>query len=718
MPFAGQRPKVLLGTRSELRKRRRERQVEQQERLAKARFETAKYAAALADQQFALRDIAYLVRVAVDGGTLPPDAPCSLEAIRRLIERWRGGARSCADYADRARSGRPAGQYDLRLVKIIIDAIAESTYTSVLQLTRLVERAARELTDPPAGRVPSYHAVMRMVQAAGPVARVAARYGSRAAELYAQPHGTYATQYTHDEWRVDETMAPWYEVAWDEDLDQFVSVRPHLIIVRDYKSGVVVGYAISDPTQRTGEDGRMMRGGYDTADVFAALLSAACPEVSPASTRPFAGHLPKRIRWDNDKTHVKLGRILRHLGGQVTLDASGLFQEPTAEVLREGVPAPATGIDVPPMRVRFPKARGDVEALLKYVKQLCIGMQGHVDRVEPTDRLGTEPEVARSQAASAGTVEPRVERVPPEALPTRAEQLVAFDAVIARYNSTHRNRVHQRTARSRFFQFFPPHPRKGHDLLLALPPHAAVVQGNGIVVYVDKHEYRYSTHVDGVALEVGSEVTYRLDPLFRGIWILLFGHWRYVLAKETAALDPARAQAEARHRRLVARAASGEAADARERAAQARVGLDAALTHRLAADVDAMRQQVQEAAQAAQRARADAEEAKAAALRVVRATGGVPRADATGGDAPAAAALGQDKRPRGGRRTATAPAEGGQGPAAAPTPVPASPPDPLAAVPDAVPETAPGGPAPFDPLQAPVRTRRRGAAGPDGGTGR
>jgi hypothetical protein len=578
MPLHTPIPPVVLGTRSEALKRRREAIAHDRQERAEARFALARYLVeGLGTRTLSLRRKAELVRDAIKGHVLPAITPHSHESIRQHEAMWRAGKRSIVDYYEAPREPRRRAVYDPRLLQFITHQITTNRYGSVLNLVRQVEAEAQRLMPPNTGRVPKYDAIADMVRAYGPLERMAAHHGSRAAELYGQAHGTIACTHTHDIWVVDETVAPWSEGGWDWVTEEWVSVIPSLIVVREYKSGVPVGYHVSEPMRRVDElTGRPMRTGYDALDVFAALLAAACPELSPPSTRPFAGCLPRAIRWDNHSTHRRLGPILNWLGGEVKVDVSGFFLEPDTR-RDEGVPAPDSGISTPRQRVRFPKARGDVENLQRFLKALCVGMDGHVDHVVPLDRLSDDPTDARTEAAAAGVVQPRREVLPPSALPSPEAQRLAFDARVAYYINTHHNRVHQRTAKARYYQFMPSAPRKGRDLLLALPVKHGFVSEHGIVVYANSQEHRFTHRLPGhFVLDLGAPVTYRVDPLFRGIWAEIGGATHYLPSKEVLAAASGQGRAAAAHAVAQARVASDHAAAVRAGTIDARHGAGAA----------------------------------------------------------------------------------------------------------------------------------------------
>jgi hypothetical protein len=614
MPLPSSNIKVLYGTRSEGVKRKREKIAERRHADAIARFETARYVGqGLAKRELSLREMAELVEAAKDGGLLPHRAPSSHESLRQLAELWKAGKQSITDYLPQRSSGRSRKGYDEGLVEMISDAVKRASFKSVRQLTTDVMLAAEKLgLDETV--VPKYDAVMAIIKAEGPVVRTGARYGSRAAELRAVAHGTIACAATNEIFTIDELKAPWHEQGWDLKTEELVSVRPSIILVRDYKAGAVIGYHISSPLRRSDpETGRPMREGYDARDVFAAILAATCPEVSPPSTRRFAGWLPSKcIRWDNHPTHKKLAPILSELGRAARVDVTGFFLEPEPVKEGEELPLAERGIRFPKQRPRFPKSRGDIENTVKFAKSFCAGMEGHVDSVWPLDRADEDPMDQRTNNAASGTFSTRRDVHPVSALPTAAQQAADFDARVRFYNERHVNRVHGRTPAARYHQFLPRVSRKGTDVLEAMPLRSGFVQGNGIVVYDDSLEYRFTHHVaNKFVLELGAAVTYRVDPLHRGIWAEIDGNTYYLPRKESVAADENRAQLVARHVHAEARDASVAAAGARAAVVDAKHGPGAAAAFRAVADMNQhLLKQAQKATAAAERAERRANKAE------------------------------------------------------------------------------------------------------------
>src|SRR5699024_726936 len=125
------------------------------------------------------------------------------------------------------------------------------------------------------------------------------------------------------------------------------------------------------------------------------------------------------------------------------------------------------------------------------------------------------------------------------------------------------------------------------DLLLALPVHTTYVQQGGIVHYQDSQQWTFTHHVDGkFSLPLGAAVTYRVDPLGRGICAVIEGNTYWLPAKEDQAQREGRAREVVRQQGADARAASDTAAQLRAAALDGRLGPGAAAAFKDLADAE------------------------------------------------------------------------------------------------------------------------------------
>jgi hypothetical protein len=415
--------------------------------------------------------------------------PC-LETVRELAERWEAGEREIANYEDGDRCGRPRKFIDPRLETMITNAVDNQDYDSVDQLAFRVMREAARLRV----RKPSYYAVKIRVARLGVLRRSAARHGRNAAVLDGIPSSTVPADYTHDVYTLDELTLPFRVRVFDPVVKKLVAVKPDVVLVQDYKSRATVGYLLADPSRRTTTEGSMPTGGVDTVDVLGALMSAACPELAPPATVDFAGRLCGSLRWDNHKAHKKLSEALKKVG-----------------------------IEVKRLPGRRPKNRGVVEALVDLFKQECAGITGHVDLHKPVEQLGETSLEGERTAASAGG--DRVTRKTPilvDQLLDMREAAEVCDRIIRLYNDTHVCEDHGLTPREAFTAFKPRQARTGRDLLHLpgfFPAKTTRVRKEGIVHIRNKRKYRFACEFEGWLALLGKEVTYRIDPLLRGIFV-------------------------------------------------------------------------------------------------------------------------------------------------------------------------------------------------------
>lgn len=551
---------------------------------ARIRFQVAKFAAALRATGASYRAIAENVRLAVDAGAFPPGADYTHERVRALIDTWESGKQSLEDYLECPRSGRP-GVVDPRLRDQVATAVKTDRYGSIRRLQAALAEEAERL-----GVVaPSYDAVKRLVRAQGRTARTAASFGARVAQLEAFPHSTVPARWSHDVWVLDEMDAPFYAKVWDPDAELFVSVRPTVIVLVDHKSGACVSALVVDPARRRDPaTGRIMRAGFDAADVMATLLSAAIRDLAAPGTERFAGYLPNALRWDNHKVHQSLRPILTTLSEKLSLQVGSFFdaaedapltdfrewQEMPIDVeapylASEGAPATPSSTDnpyLPRLPMYRPINRGKIENKVGFLKLLCREFPTHVDRVVPTDRLDADPKWQRDVAAGAGDRTYRREPIDPRRLPSIEECRSLLDGRIAYYNTRHVSRMSGATRAALYAQFRTTRPRKGTDLLAALDTRTTFVSAEGIVHHHDGRQTAFAYAVPGkFILPLDTEVTYKADPLLRGIFAYVEGKHYLLPPKDVWASAPGRAEEVARTSAANARFHAAAAISARER---------------------------------------------------------------------------------------------------------------------------------------------------------
>jgi hypothetical protein len=176
-------------------------------------------------------------------GLTPTGAMPSEVQLRRLKDRWEQGERSIGDYLDRPRSGRPPLHRAGPQMAVFRREILKTRATSPGAARQIVEEAAATR----GWATPSASTARRIVADIGFHAMVAARHGSRAAELDATPVGHIPREYTHFRWNVDETQLPIWAKFFCPELKAYRSFRPWLIVVRDHASSVVVGWYVVNP---------------------------------------------------------------------------------------------------------------------------------------------------------------------------------------------------------------------------------------------------------------------------------------------------------------------------------------------------------------------------------------------------------------------------------------------------------------------------------------
>jgi hypothetical protein len=443
---------------------------------------------------------------AMERGVLPPGAVPSKSTIKYLKERWEQGDKTLEDYMEAPRTGRPAvllaGLYQAE-----VDRVIEGGYGTTAH--ELLLRFKGQAGDAVGRTVPTYHLVHKQFAAAGRLKRAAARHGSRAGVVDGAPKGRVSTKHTHDLWAIDELTLPIWVGMYSDKLGRWISARCDLILIIDVRSTYPVGYYVADPSRRTTPDGHIRESGFDSNDVLAALLSAACPELAPDATREGAGFLPNCIQWDNHQVHKAI---------------EAQFKAARIDVEFRRIP------------VRHAFRNGAVERPNGVVKTWFSGCDGHLDDYLPTDRL-TQDKLDQGllRAERAGSSPDRESRkltVLPEQLPRVGDVREIVDEVMRRYGHEHVRTLFRQTAISRYHsQMARRTPRRGRELLRLLETDTTTVKDAGIQYVADGCRYDYLAVIDHALLMDGKPVTYAADPVNRGIFVFA-GHKTHFLAPQ------------------------------------------------------------------------------------------------------------------------------------------------------------------------------------------
>lgn len=499
-----------------------------------------------------------MVQGLVETGILP-SVPSS-NTVRSIAKQWSAGAQSIEDFLGAPRVGRPSAQIDERLHALLTECIRRRRPKSFRRVHGLLKAEAEKLGVPLPSRR-SFDAIAAHLR--GQLEQSAARHGQVAAEIDGLPHSTIPAMHTHDVWTVDEFTAPVWCKMYDRAQHDFVSYRPDVVIVQDYASRAVLAAWVADPSRRTGPGGTQKHGGTDINDLTAALLSAALPEVATPSCREFAGRLCATLRWDRARHH---------------------------EALR--APLEKIGVTVPKLPGGRPVNRGVVERLIGTLKSRCDSIIGHVDHYLPVDRAAKEMQAEQDVIASTGGRQVTREVVPTEFLLTAQQLRTEVDRVVREYNDAEHSALEGHTPAEAFRALYPRvAPRSGRDLLALLSVRATTVTTSGVVHRVGETRRRFSYSVNGAMLGLGSKITYRADPLLRGLFAETPVGSAFLppLAEWAAKQDP---DAVARQQRGAAKLAVAEAKIAQREAAAQLVGEavlrqgDAELIERLAATRD------------------------------------------------------------------------------------------------------------------------------------
>lgn len=553
MPFEDPIPPVGLSTPT--MRRRQQAAIEGATQRAERRLELARLVSILPGSLTEKR--AAIERAIKNRVVTTPWVPAR-STIRLLDRMYRvEGKQSAADYRDDL---SPRGPAPRDLPPILIAAVrrlAELHGTRDLaQLHYLARVEAEALHLPP---LSPWH-LRRVLASIGQPAIIAARHGSRAAQMDGFARSTYPTRHTHDLWLLDEADTRYRAKGFCRVREDWYAMRPPVILVRDHRSGAFVGYWVADPSRRIDKaTGLCMTSGFDADDVLAALLSAAVPELAHPLLREYAGALPRKLRWDNASAH-------RALEGKLLQVAERFARDTGTDDPADDDDAETVGLPISRIPVGRPDLNGGAERGVGLVKRWIIGRPGHVDEMIPVDEIAPGEDLGRDRSLGATSTRGRAPRLDP--VPVRA--LLEIDQLrdhiaetLARYNAEHHLRRNGMTPRAAAKKFMPPRHRRGDDLIRMMGVQSYTVH-DGVQIARDGRSVDFMPLVNGVVLQRGAAVQVYVDPMLRRVWL---DQGRRLLALKPKA-EHAAEQAPADVARTMAREARAASDGAAQRRAE------------------------------------------------------------------------------------------------------------------------------------------------------
>ncbi|MBY0491040.1 MAG: hypothetical protein K2R93_14450 [Gemmatimonadaceae bacterium] len=434
-------------------------------------------------------------------GIAPAGPIPSPAQVRRLKAAWDAGHREPHAYLDKPRTGRPRFHRDQVKAQAFRSAILQAQAVAPQAATMVVAETAAQR----GWAQPSPSTVRRLLADVGYRQLVAARHGSRAAELDASVTGHLPRENTHYRWCIDEGMLPLWARYFCPIARGFRSYRPWVVVVRDHTSSIIVGWYLVNPVGN-GRPDRDPRLGFDADDVMAALITAASADVAPPSCRPFAGASPNVIRWDNHSTHRLLERSWADYRGA----------------------APAIEEAEPPRHERVPVRRpinnGAAERTIGILKSHLATTPSHMDRVHPADMANLEvregPPRARTMVAAHGPERLTRHRiVEAEELPDHAAVFDLVDAAVTQYNGS-RYQKGRLTRADAFLRHRSSTARSGQMLLRLLPvqTHRVTREGLPFLHRDGRVLIRPENPAALFAAAIPQLVTFYGDPGARGVW--------------------------------------------------------------------------------------------------------------------------------------------------------------------------------------------------------
>ncbi len=459
----------------------------------------------------AFREATGSMRVRVDavaatirsGATpVPPlAAGVSVESIipsRVTLVRWdkKAGIPARIDaLRDGARSGRPRLAWSPAMTQALETAVG-----SALPLSVVVEKV-REAAAADGHTPPSENTIKRVYRRLPPEFRRIAVHGPHAAKSGALRHGAVSTSMPLEWLSLDFAELP-MAVRAQGKTDRLI-VKPGVVLITDWFSGVIVGYTLVDPSLRA------RTGSYVTEDVHAALCGVLYPEFAMPACVPYSGALPMGLRFDRAAMHHEVRALTDY------------------------------GVQIPNLPGYTPHRNGKVESTHVLVKRLVDRLVGSTQhwRVLDADAL-LQGATAKKPATAwdpenLKRAEPQRWRLPCrlDDLPTFPQFAEAFDDLVHQINHEdvpegpaggmttrhHRFMAHRQLDRLRA-------GRDGWPLLEVL---TCRVEPRGIRF----HQIGRMASItrEGTALAVGQSATIRLHPLWSGAFVA-FGDRHEVVA--------------------------------------------------------------------------------------------------------------------------------------------------------------------------------------------
>lgn len=439
----------------------------------------------------------------LEPGETAGDVVWSREHIRRIIalppERV-----SIEALREKAGKGRPKKELDERLMDEFRKELELQRYASEKDLWRHLCAFADNL----GVERPSAAKIYALLKEEPYIALVAAKHGTMAARADATPGSTVAAYWPHHIWALDELTVPVWIRLWLNRAVGWIAVRVDACIVIDVYSQVILGWYIGNPLRR----GALR--GLDRFDVFGAACSALFPDLADPRLVDYVGHIPHVLRFDKAKAHDLAGIRFRMLG-----------------------------VEVPKLPGYQPWLRAEVEAVVGIVKSMCCRLDGYDEKWGVAEYEAEIASKRRKLAVAQGQRLPTHVHATVEQLMTLEQLRRAFGDVVDRYNQREHD-AWGTTREARYFNALPDaEVRPWTDAMVALQPKRVEV-GKASLRYRGQ---TFAPKVGARMLEVGEHVTFRPDPLLRGVFVQDAGMIEFLplkseWAKDVSGVDVAREQ--------------------------------------------------------------------------------------------------------------------------------------------------------------------------------
>jgi hypothetical protein len=489
MQTHGEKPVTRVGTRTHRTRKTAAEKARKRDRKATEQYLMAKF---VRGQQLSLRKLQAALKEEILEGRLRGKLP-SHETIRKWLQMDEDEmAQGALAFREKSTPGKKRGRPRKKLAQSAEKKVQEQILAQTAPSLAAITRAAAEAHDEEVANArargetldaerPTYAHVHHRAEDQDLAEKSASRQGSRAADFDTLPRSSVPVKHAHDCWQADEFNPPVF-VRFPLRGKKWIALKPKVAFSIDNATRALPSYHVANMTKLG------YAGSLDSDEFRAMLVNASTPELaqrfSPACL-PYAGFLPREIRWDLAAIHTAADTMMK-----------------------------AAGVVVPSMPGANPPERGLVERAVDILQAGCWQMRGYDPTWKTVESMKEHPKSARTKGAAT------VGRLPTH-MSLRVEDLLdydefceQFDKVVGQYHHLELNTEENKTRDQLYFERFrEDRAIQGRAIALGLPPHACTVDQ-----YLTHRRERFPVVFGGMRLKVGALTTFHPDPLLRGIF--------------------------------------------------------------------------------------------------------------------------------------------------------------------------------------------------------